>query len=96
MYSKEKLEYAKLALDSGEIFSDLRDPITRWFFKPQEKSSEKIAPFFKNRFGEKESDSKDKEAATTTTIKGPGGLSEEEYVKQLKHLISTEESKAVS
>ena len=37
----EKINYAKRDVDSGLFLENLRDPITRWFFKPEEAISEK-------------------------------------------------------
>jgi len=35
-HSWEKINYAKRDIDSGLFLENLRDPITRWFFKPDE------------------------------------------------------------
>ena len=50
VYTKEKLDWAKQNLVEGEILADLREPITRWFFKSPVNEAEEVDTFVNERF----------------------------------------------
>lgn len=92
-FTAEKLNIAKIDINEGLAFDNLRDPITRWFFQPDCTLAEETVGEYVRKTDElREHEKQKRETRDITRISLDNQIAQDDRTKQLQQLVHNEDN----